>query len=197
VIVADRHINDKVVISIKTKVHRFHISLLAACGRCHRHLVVDTHRVACVAGQLRQDINEMIVASGGSRVLFASKHVIALQIKSKVLARAHRLSHSIRMKHQDRSAHGSTEEAHPQVQTETSDGSLNSLRHVSHTKKRAPVKVPNLGAAEYTGGALGRQCLSAESIHGRSCPAHFLEVLGSAADSEISSTLRSVRARHD
>jgi len=49
--------------------------------------VVETlwlHRVACVAGQLRQNIHDMIVASGGSRVLFAStnKHMFAVGIKS-------------------------------------------------------------------------------------------------------------------
>jgi len=104
--------------------------------------VVDTHRVACVADQLHQDINDMIVASGGSCVLFASKHVIALRIKKKYLARAHHLSHSMRLKHWDRQAHGSAEEAHPQVQTEASDRTLS--RHVSHPRKRAPVKVRTL-----------------------------------------------------
>jgi len=93
-------------------------------------------------GQLRQDIHDMIVASGGSRVLFASKHVIALRIKRKVLARAHHPSHSIRFQHRDRRAHGSAEEAHPKVQTEASDMSL--TRHISHPRKWAPVEVPNL-----------------------------------------------------
>jgi len=81
-------------------------------------------------------------ASGGSRVPFASKDVIALQIKRKALARAHCPSHSMRLKHRDRRAHGSAEEAHPQVQTEASDRSLS--RHVSHPRKRAPAKVPSL-----------------------------------------------------
>jgi len=76
-------------------------------------------------------------------VLFASKHVIALRIKRKVLARAHRLSHSMRLKHRDRRPHESAEEAHPQVQTEASDRSLS--RHcVSHPRKRAPVNVRTL-----------------------------------------------------
>jgi len=48
--------------------------------------VVDAHRVACVAGQLRQDIHDMIVASGGSHVFFSSKRVSALRIKGKALA---------------------------------------------------------------------------------------------------------------
>ena len=57
VITTDRKIDDKVVRAIKTKVHKFNIALLASCS-CHcRHLVVDAHRVACVAGQLRQDIH--------------------------------------------------------------------------------------------------------------------------------------------
>ena len=68
VVAADRNIKDKVAGAIKSKVHKFNIVLLVAGGRCHRHLVVDAHRVACVAGQLRQDIHDMIVASGGSRV---------------------------------------------------------------------------------------------------------------------------------
>ena len=72
VITADRNINDKVVRAIKTKVHKLDITLLVACGRRRRHLVVDVHRVACVAGQLRQDLYDMIVASGGSRVFFAT-----------------------------------------------------------------------------------------------------------------------------
>ena len=55
VITADRHLNDKVVKAIKTKVHELDITLLVACGRRRRHLVVDAHSVACVAGQLRQD----------------------------------------------------------------------------------------------------------------------------------------------
>jgi len=119
VITADQYINDNVVRAIKTKVHKLNITLLVACGRHRRHLVVDAHRVAChgVAGQFRQDIHDMIiVASGGSRVLFASKHVIALRIKRNFLARAHHPSHSMRLKHLDRHAHGSAEEAHPQVQ---------------------------------------------------------------------------------
>jgi len=84
----------------------------------------------------------MIVASGGSRVLFASKHVITFRIKRKFLARAHCPNHSMRLKHRGRCAHGSAEEAHPQVQTEASDRSLS--RHVSHPRKRAPVKVSSL-----------------------------------------------------
>jgi len=101
----------------------------------------------------------MIVASGDSRVLLASKHVIVLRIKSKVLARAHHLSHSMHLKQQDRRAHGSAEEAHPKVQTETSDRSLS--RHVSHPRKMGPVKVSKLvlllsaGAAGFAGRALG------------------------------------------
>jgi len=142
VITTDRHINDKVVRANKTKVHKLDIALLIACGRRRRHLVVDAHRVACVAGQLRQDIHDMIVASGGSRVLFANKHVIALRIKRKVLTRAHGPSNSMRLKHRDRRAHGSAEEAHPQVQTEASDRSLS--RHVSRPRKRAQVQVPSL-----------------------------------------------------
>jgi len=142
VITAYRNINDKVGRAIKTKVHKLDIALLVACGRRRRHLVVDAHRVACVAGQLRQDMHDMIVASGGSRVLFARKHVIALRITRKVLARAHRPSHSMRLKHRDRRAHGSAEEAHPQVQTEASDRSLG--RHVSYPRKRAQVEVPKL-----------------------------------------------------
>jgi len=51
VITADRHINDKVVRANKTKVHKVDIALLVACGRRCRHLVIDAHRVACVAGQ--------------------------------------------------------------------------------------------------------------------------------------------------
>jgi len=39
-------------------------------------------------------------------------------------------------------SHGSAEEAHPQVQNEACDRSLS--RHVSHPRKRAPLKVPNL-----------------------------------------------------
>jgi len=95
--------------------------------------VMVAHRIACDVGQLRQDIHDKIVASGGSRVFFASKHMIALRIKEKVLAQAQHLSHSMRLKHQDRRAHGSAEEAHPQVQTEASDRSLS--RHVSHLRK--------------------------------------------------------------
>jgi len=73
VITGDQNINDKVVRAIKTKVHKLNITLLVACGRCRRHLVVsDVHRVACVAGQLRQDLYDLIVASGGSRVFFAT-----------------------------------------------------------------------------------------------------------------------------
>ena len=80
-----------------------------------RQLVVDAHRVACVVGQLRQDIHDMIVASGGSCVLFASKHVIALRIKRKFLTRAHRPSHIMHLKHLDRRASRSAEEAHAQI----------------------------------------------------------------------------------
>jgi len=136
VITADRHINDKVVRANDTKGHKLDITLLVACGRRRRHLVIDVRRVACVAGQLRQDIHDMIVASGGSRVLFASKDVITLRIKRKVLAQAHCPSHSMRLKHRDRRAHGSAEEAHLQVQTEASDRSLS--RHVSQSKKEGP-----------------------------------------------------------
>jgi len=75
-------------------------------------------------------------------VLFASKHVIALRIKRKVLAQAHCPSHSMRIKHQDRRAHGSAKEAHPKVQNEASDRSLS--RHVSNSRKRGQVEVPNL-----------------------------------------------------
>jgi len=57
-------------------------TLLVACGCRRRPLVVDAHRVACVAGQLRQDIQDMILASGGFCLFFASKHVISLRIKS-------------------------------------------------------------------------------------------------------------------
>jgi len=85
VVAADRNINDKVVRAIQTKVHKLDIALFVAGGRHRRHLVVDAHRVACVAGQLRQHIHDMIVASGGFRVLFASKHVIALRIRQKFL----------------------------------------------------------------------------------------------------------------
>jgi len=84
----------------------------------------------------------MIVVLGGSRVLFASKHVIILRIKGKVLARENCLTHNMRLKRQDRRAHGSEEGAHPQVQTEASNRTLS--RHVSHPRKRAPVKVPSL-----------------------------------------------------
>jgi len=142
VIAADRNINDIVARAIKTKVHKLDTALLVACGRSCRHLMVYAHRVACVAGKLRQDIHNMIVASGGSRVLFASKHVIALRTTSKVLAGARHPSHSMRLKHRDRRAHGSAEEAHPKVQTETSDRSFS--RHASHPRKRAPVKVLSL-----------------------------------------------------
>jgi len=48
VVAADRDINDQVVGAIKTKVHKFDITLLVAGGRRRRHLVVDAHRVACV-----------------------------------------------------------------------------------------------------------------------------------------------------
>jgi len=82
VIATDQHINSQAQ-------HCPDIALLVACGHRCQHLVIDSHRVAFVAGQLRQDIHDMIVASDGSRVLFASKHVITLRIKSKVLARAH------------------------------------------------------------------------------------------------------------
>jgi len=110
VIAADRNINGKVVISIKIKVHkRLDITLPVVCSLRRRHLVVDAHKVACVAGQWRQNIHDhdMIVASGGSHVLFSSKHVMVLRIKRKVLAQAYHLSHSMRLKHQDRRAHGS------------------------------------------------------------------------------------------
>jgi len=43
----------------------------------------------------------MIVASGDTRVLFASKHMIALRIKRQVLARAHRPSHSMCFEHRN------------------------------------------------------------------------------------------------
>jgi len=55
---------------------------------------------------------------------------------------SNRPSYSMRLKHRDRRAHGSAEEAHPKVQTEASDRSLS--RHVSHPRKRALVKVPIL-----------------------------------------------------
>jgi len=42
----------------------------------------------------------------------------------------------------------------------------------------------------------GRPCLSVESVHGKSCPAHLLALLRSVAHPEISSILHSVRARH-
>ena len=73
---------------------------------------------------------------------FARKDVIALRIKGKILARALCPNHSMRLKLRDRHAHGSAEEAHPQVQIEASDRSLS--RHVSHPRKRARVKVPSL-----------------------------------------------------
>jgi len=95
--------------------------------------VTAAHRIACVVGQLRQDNHDMIVASGGSRVFFASKHMIALRIKRKVLVQAQHPSHNMRSKHQDRRAHGSAEEAHPEIQTEASDRLLS--RHVSHPRK--------------------------------------------------------------
>ena len=123
-----------------------------------------------------------------------------IPLTNSVLARAHRPSHSMRFKHRDRRAHGLAEGTHPKVQTEASDRSLS--RHVSHPRKRAQVKVPTLllftaGAAGFACGVLGSTCLSAASIHGRSCPAHLLELLGSAAHSEVSNILRCVRARHD
>jgi len=68
--------------------------------------------------------------------------VIALQVNRKFLAQAHRPSHSMCLKHRDRRAHGSAEEAHPQVQNEACDRSLS--RHVSHPRKRAPLQVPTL-----------------------------------------------------
>jgi len=132
VVAADRNSNDKVVRAIKTKVQKLDIALLVVGGRRRRHLVVDAHRVAYVADQLHQDIHNMIMASGGSRVLFASKHVIALRIKTKILAGAHRPSHSMRFKHRDRRAHRSAKEAHPKVQTEASDRSLSI--HVNHPR---------------------------------------------------------------
>ena len=84
------------------------------------------------------------MASGGSRALFASKHLIAVWIKRKVFARAHRQCHSMHFKQWDRRAHRSAdlEEAHPKVQTEASNRSLGS--HVTHPRKRAPLEVPNL-----------------------------------------------------
>ena len=176
VITAYRNINDKVGRAIKTKVHKLDIALLVACGRRRRHLVVDAHRVACVAGQLRQDIHDMIVASGDSCVLFASKHVMVLKINRQVLARAHHPSHSMRLKHRHWHAHGSAEEAHPKVQTEVSDRSF------------FQQALQNLPA-----GRRGRHCRSAENAH---C-AHLLELPGSATHSEASSILRSLRVRHD
>ena len=68
VVAADQNINDKVIRAIKTKVPKLNVALLVACGR---HLVVDAHRVACVAGQLSQNIHYMTVTSSASRVLFA------------------------------------------------------------------------------------------------------------------------------
>jgi len=139
VVTADQNINDKVVRAIKNKFHKFNITLFVAGSLRLRHLVVDAHRVAYVAGQLCQYIHDMIVASSGSHVLFASKHVMALRIKRKVLARAHRQSHSMRFKHQDRRAHGSAKKTLPKVQTVASDRSLS--RHVNHPRKRGPVEV--------------------------------------------------------
>ena len=135
VIATDQHINSQAQ-------HCPDIALLVACGHRCQHLVIDSHRVACVAGQLRQDIHDMIVASDGSRVLFSNIDVITLRIKRTDLARALCPSHSMRLKHQNRCALGSAKEPHPQVQTEASDMSLS--RHVSHPRKRAPVKVPSL-----------------------------------------------------
>jgi len=128
--------------STAAKVHQLNISLLVACDHCSRHIVVDAHRVGCVAGQLHQDIHDMIMASGGSRVLVARKHVITFEIKKKILVLAHCPSHSMRFKHWERRAHGSAEEAYLQVQTEASDRSLS--RHVRHPRKRATVEVPTL-----------------------------------------------------
>ena len=156
VLAADRNIDDKAVRVIKTNVHKLVTTLLVACGRRGRHLVADAHRVACVAGQLRQDIHDMIVASGGSRVLSASKHVIVLRIKSNVLGRLHRPSHSVHLDYQDRYAHGSAEEAHPKVQTEVSDRSFS--RHVIIQEKGPQLRFQNFffstGAAGLAGGAL-------------------------------------------
>jgi len=63
----------------------------------------------------------------------------------------------MRLKYRDRRAHGSSEEAHPKVQTEATDRSLS--RHVSHPlRKSARVKVPNLllfSTAGFAGGAFG------------------------------------------
>ena len=84
----------------------------------------------------------MIVASGGSRVPFAKQARDRLADQEKSSARAHCPSHSMRLKHRNRRAHGSAEEAPPQVQTEASDRSLST--HVSHPRKRAPFKVPSL-----------------------------------------------------
>jgi len=92
----------------------------------------------------RQDIHDMIVAWGGSRVLFASKNVIVLRIKRKVFARAHCLSRSMRFKHRDRRACGSAKEAHLKVQTEASDRSLYRHHDASHPRKRGLVEVPSL-----------------------------------------------------
>jgi len=80
----------------------------------------------------------MIVASSGSRVLFASKHVITLQINRKVLARADRPSHSMHLKHRDRRAHGTVEEAHPKVHTEAHVRSLSRWQTCQPSKKEAP-----------------------------------------------------------
>jgi len=188
VITTDRHINDKVVRANKTKVHKLDITLPIVCGRCCRHLVVDAHRVACVAGQLRQDTHDMIVASGGSRVLFASKHVIALRIKRKVLEQAHHPSHSMNQKHWNRHAHGSAEETHTQVQTEASDRSLN--RHVNHPRKKDPVKVPNLllfsRRCRICRQSVGSDSVCLRKVFIKSCLAHLLEVLGSVTHPEVS-----------
>ena len=99
----------------------------------------------------------MIVVLGGSRVLFESKHVIILRIKGKVLARENCLTHNMRLKRQDRRAHGSEEGAHPQVQTEASNRTLS--RHVSHPRKRNQTRFQafffSTGAAGFAGGVLG------------------------------------------
>ena len=141
----------------------------------------------------------MIEASGGSRVIFASKDVIALRIKRKVLARAHCPSYSMRLKHWNRHVHGSAEEAHPQVQTEAGDRSLS--RHVSHPRKRAPVKVPSLLLLSrrcricWRTRSVGvdRVCLRKVFMENR-VPLIFGTV--GPSHSEVSSILHSVRARH-
>jgi len=80
--------------------------------------------------------DDLLVVCGHRR-----RHLV-IDAHRKVLARAHCPNHSIRLKHQDRCAYGSAEEAHPQVQTEASDRLLS--RHVSHPRKGSPVKVPSL-----------------------------------------------------